>query len=415
MLGPVIIRPLRSIALIAALTVLGAACSSGTATTSTTTTTFVTPATVPPTTATTAVIPLPTIAGNLTVWADPALADAVRSRAVLFTADTGVTVTVVPMSRDEILASLLAGDEPGPDVFIGPHTWLFQLAVAGLTEPVHLGADLPQGAVDAVSLRTYPLAVPLAVDALVQVRNPGIEGTRPEAIESFDCSGCLVLPADGDFDVTYPLLASLGGYVFGPDEADGYDTRTTGVDTEQAIAAATTLESLVAAGAVSTSADRAAVLARFAAGDAGVIWAGPEAIGVLPGEVVEPLPTVGDAAAISSVKVLAAYVNATGSLKPAAREFAEQYLGDQDGSRAFADASGLAPMWGAVASSAELMVIESANGGQPVPYAPETSYAWSEMSAAFAGILAGQSAETALRDAGDNIRFAETSTTTIPG
>ncbi|HEX9977357.1 MAG TPA: extracellular solute-binding protein, partial [Acidimicrobiia bacterium] len=290
----------RRIILLAVMPALiAAACSGSADPTTTTTTTFAVVTTMPPTTPTTAVIEPPPVSGTLTVWADPSLADAVRSRAVLFTADTGVEVTVVPTPEADILPAVLDGSVELPDVFIGPHTWVYQLAVAGITEPVTLGDDLPAGIVEAVSLRTFPLGVPLAVDALIQVRNPSLVATRPTAAESISCQGCFVLPADGAFDVTYPFATTLGGYLFGPDPDNGYDPTITGVDSEEAIAAATVLETLVAAGVVTTATDRDEVLARFAAGEAGIIWAGPEAIGILPGEAVESLPTIGDAAAVS--------------------------------------------------------------------------------------------------------------------
>ena len=407
--GPVNTLLRRRIALLAVMPALiAAACSGGAAPTTTTTTTFVVVTTVPPTTPTTAVIEPPPVSGTLTVWANPSLADAVRSRAVLFTADTGISVTVVPAVEADILPAVLDGSGALPDVFIGPHTWVYELAIAGITEPVTLGENLPAGIVEAVSLRTFPLGIPLAVDALIQVRNPSLVATRPTAAESIDCQGCFVLPADGAFDVTYPFVTTLGGYLFGPDPDNGYDPTVTGVDSEEAVAAATVLESLVTAGAVTTATNRNDVLARFAAGEAGIIWAGPEAIGLLSGEAVESLPTIGNAAAVSPIRVLTAYVNARGPLKAAAAKFAERYLGDPDGSREFANSAAMAPVWAAAATDTELLVLDAAETGHAVPYAPETESAWAEMSAAFASILLGTKAEEALIDAGDNIRFADT-------
>lgn len=398
----------RRIALLAVASVLIAACGSGAAsTTTTTTTTVVVDPTIPPTTPTTAVIEPPAMTGSLTVWADPAVADAVRSRGILFGADTGITVTVVAKAEADILTALLDGSEEEPDLFVGPHTWLQELAVAGLTEPVTLGEDLPQGIIDAVSLRGFALAVPLAVDALVQVRNPAISPTRPTSADALVCQGCLLLPGDGDLDVTYPFLTSLGGYLFGPNPDNGYDVTDTSVDSPEAIAAATILQDLVAAGAVGTATDRADALARFEAGEAGIIWAGPEAIGVLAGEAVEALPTIGGAPAISPVRVTAAFVNGQGPVKAEAVRFAERYLGDQDGSRAIADASGMAPVWAGAATNIELVVLESAKTGQPVPYVAGTQAAWDEVAAAFARILVGTDAGTALIDAGDVIRFVD--------
>lgn len=386
-----------------AVLLLAAACGGDPATSTTTSTTLVVSTTVAPTTPTTGVIPPPAPTGSLLVWADPMVADAARGRGAAFTADTGVEVVVVPIAPDDILATVLDGGVDLPDVFIGPHVWLYRLARAGLTEPVTLADGLPSAVVDAVSLRGFTLGVPLAVDALVQLRNPSLVATRPVSVESIACAGCFVLP--GDLDVTYPFLATLGGYVFAPDPDIGYVVTDTTVDSEEAIAAAGVLQALVAAGAVDPAADRAAALARFTAGTAGIIWAGPEAIGLIPGEAVEAIPTIGDAPAVSPVRVMTAFVNGRGSHKSEAAAFAESYLGDRHGSRAFADSLGMAPVWEAAATAAESVVIAAADTGHAVPYAPETDDAWDELSDAFARILLGTDAATALIDAGDAIRF----------
>ena len=406
--GGIVPRPVnvyRRLALAAALALVVASCGGGASPPPTSTTTTTVAPTVPPTPPTTAVIEPPTVEGTLTVWADPRLVDAVRAQGVLYTADTGIDVVVEAVSEADILAAVLDGEAGQPDVFLGPHTWLFELAVAGVTEPVRLDEGVPGGAADAVTLRTFTLAVPLALDALVEFRNPSILPARPEAVESIGCQGCVALPADGDLDVTFPFLASGGGYLFGPDPNDGYDLTDIGVDSAEAIATAAVLETMVAGGVVAVSADRAETLTRFAGGFAGIIWAGPEAIGTIPDEAVESLPTIGGSPAVSPVRVLAAYVNARGDLKSLATEFAERYLGGEAGSRAIADAWRWAPVWAAAATDAELVVIAAADTGVPVPYAPETEAAWDLMSAAFGAMLGGAAAETALIDAGDVLRF----------
>jgi len=217
-------------------------------------------------------------------------------------------------------------------------------------------------------------------------------------------------PHTGDYNRPFltPALELIHGYgrLQGIVFRQG-DARFQGKPADEAIAAATILQDLVAAGAVGTATDRADALARFEAGEAGIIWAGPEAIGVLAGEAVEALPTIGGAPAISPVRVTAAFVNGQGPVKAEAVRFAERYLGDQDGSRAIADASGMAPVWAGAATNIELVVLESAKTGQPVPYVAGAQAAWDEVAAAFARILVGIDAGTALIDAGDAIRFVD--------
>jgi arabinogalactan oligomer/maltooligosaccharide transport system substrate-binding protein len=411
------------------LALLVGACTPGATTTPTTKPPIVTTPTTPATTPTTAVVEVPPGAGPLLVWVgSEALAEAVIAQADAYTAATGVAVVVITVSSvpdDDrgFLDTLLEPDDtvpaPGseeppagldraPDVFIGPHIWLTELAEAGLAEPVDLPDGLPAAAVAAVTLRGFTIAVPVALDTVVQFRNPDLMPEAPGDLSDLQCPAdlaCLLMPGDGDPDVHYPFLVAVGGYLFGEDAEFGFAADDVGVDSSEAIASAAILQGLLEGGGIATAVDREDARARFASGEAALIWDGAGAIGDLDSAVIEPLPTISLNPPISVVRVTAAWVNPSGSLKTEAAEFALQYLGGVDGSTAIARALGLIPVWPDDATQTERRFIEAAATGHPVPYITEAVVAWEALAEAFGRIHGGTSAGTALVDAADTIRF----------
>ncbi|HSM02182.1 MAG TPA: extracellular solute-binding protein [Acidimicrobiia bacterium] len=415
---------------ITVLALLAVACGGDDASPATTTTPppTVTQATVPATTPTTAVAEAPSPDGRLVVWvSDPAVADAVSDRGEAYTAETGVEVHVITIFSapgDDFLDELVAGefpetpegaDEPDippdlrrqPDLVLGPHTWLARLAEAGLAAPVDLPEGLPSGAVDAVMIRGFTVGVPVALDAIVQYRNPDLMAERPVDVSNISCDGttCLLLPGDGDAGIHLPFVLTLGGYVFGPDPASGYAAGDVGVASAEAIAASAVLQEMIEEGTVVSAADREDARSRFGAGEAALIWDGAAALD-LPG-TAEVLPTIAASPAVSPVWVTAAWVNASGDLETEAAEFALEHLGSVAGSTAIARALGQAPVWSEGATDGERVIIDAAATGAAVPYIAETGVALEALAEAFARIHAGTSAGDALTDAADEIRFAD--------
>jgi arabinogalactan oligomer/maltooligosaccharide transport system substrate-binding protein len=424
---------MRRAILVALMTVVAACSGSGAGTTTTMEAQPVTSqVTVANTTPTTAVAEIPVTAGPLVVWvSSQAVADAVRARGDAYTAATGVEVfvaTIFSAPDDDrlFLDELIAGEFPEPpegieppaevpaalrrlpDLVIGPHIWLAELAGAGLAGPVELPEGLPAGAVDAVTLRGFTVGVPMAVDTIVQFRNPDLMANAPVDVSDITCAegvGCLLLPGDGDPDVHYPFLASLGGYVFGEDAANGFAADDIGVASPGAITAAVVLQGLIEEGTVASAEDRAEARSRFDSGQAALIWDGAAMLPELGDAVVEPLPTIGSSPAVGPVRVTAAWINAGGPHPTEAAEFAVEHLASIQGSAAIARALGMAPVRSEGASDGERVIITAADTGRAVPYIPEGVTAWEAIAGAFERIHDGTNAGTALTDAADEIRF----------
>jgi len=418
------IRSALGVIRVAALALMLTACGGVSGLTTTTlpgtTTTLAPEPTIVTTTPTTAVVTVPRPAGPLVVWvAEPALAEAVTGRGDAYTSATGVPVEVRVFAAPsdgsgpaDLLEALLEDGLDGPaDVYIGPHTWVLALAEAGLAEPIPLADGLPESIVASVSPRGYPLAAPLVVDGIVQVRNRALLSEAPTAIESISCPGtnnCLLLPADGDADLHYPFLVSMGGYLFGPDPEVGYNTDDLGLGTAEAIAGVGILANLLADGTIDAVTDATAGIADFAAGNAALLWVHASGLANIQAAgmdvAVEPLPTIGGNTAITSFRTLAAFVNPFGSAKSEAVAFVTDWLGDASGSGAMALATGMAPVWPEAASSSAVVVLESVAAGHPLPPVDDIDRIWFELSDAFRRIHADTAVEDALFGAMEDIR-----------
>jgi maltose-binding protein MalE len=391
-----------------------------TTTTAGTITTSPTGPTIVATTPTTAVITIPRPTAPLVVWvADPALGDAVMARGDAYTSETGVAVEVkvfTPAADGsgpaDLLTALLDDALEGPaDIYLGPHTWVLPLAEAGLAEPIPLSDGLAESIVASVSPRGHPLAAPLAVDGVVQVRNRALLPEPPETVESIPCpdaDSCLLLPADGDADLHYPFLVADGGYLFGPDPEVGYDTDDIGLGTDEAIAGVGIFAGLLADGTIAPVADAAAAIAEFAAGGAALAWIRASGLAAVQAGgmdiAIEPLPGIGGNPGITSFRTLAAYVNPFGAAKSEAVAFAVDWLGGVSGSGGIALATGMAPVWPEATTDTSAVVLESVAAGHPVPTVADIDRIWFELGDAFRRIHTGATVADALFGAIEDIR-----------
>ncbi len=373
--------------------------------------------TIVTTTPTTAVVTLPRPTDPLVVWvSDPALEAAVTARGDAYASATGVAVEVRIFSPSatagsDLLEALLGDDLDGAaDIYIGPHTWVLPLAEAGLAEPVPIPAGVAGSILGAVSPRGLPLGVPVAVDGVVQARNRALMPEAPAAAESIPCPDidrCLLLPADGDADLHYPFLVALGGYLFGPDPDLGYDRDDVGVAGEAAIAGVNVFADLLAIGTIDAVADSATALADFAAGGAALVWVRATGLAAVQASgmdiAIEPLPTIGGNPAVTSFRLLTAFVNPFGTAKSEAVEFASRWLGDAGGSSVIALAAGMAPVWPESAAGATAVVLAAATAGHPVPPIEDIDRIWFELADAFRRIHAGTPVTDAMFGAHDDI------------
>jgi maltose-binding protein MalE len=383
----------------------------------TTTTSLVvtTSSTTPPTTA---VITPRTRSATLEVWAPAGAVDAVEGAAITYQFETGNVVNLTVVEIDQMLDAILDDPEAGPDIFIGPHTWLDDLTAAGVAEPIEAGSEVAAGAIEAVSRRGVVFGAPVGVDTTVQFRNPDLMSIAPETVESLatGCPAagggtgpCLLIPVDS-VDGHYPFLAARGGYVFGPDELATWSADDIGVDSDEAVAGVAILETLVEAG-VTLGDGESSAEERFSLEIAPLLWgdlSSLQQVRELEGRyIVESLPTIGGEPARTLLRVTAVWVNAHRPDKGAATEFVEEWIGAPSTADRIGLALGLAPATISFATDADLVPFATAaRSGHPTPTIFQTGYAWAQLAVTFGQIRIGDDVTGALLDAAVAIRNA---------
>ena len=206
----------------------------------------------------------------------------------------------------------------------------------------------------------------------------------------------------------WPFFAGLSGYLFGPDEFEGWDKDDVGVDTEQALAAGAVLEAIVSGAGIMGDGDSTA-RERFIAGDAPLFWGDLEDLEALElagvGFAVDPLPTIGGEPSPAPVEVTALWVNAFSAHKETAAFLVEQHLTTTENSSLLAIALGQAPVDVGFSGDSDLVPFtQGAIVGDPVPPIPAVTLAWEELALAFSAIRQGADAESALGAAASTIR-----------
>ena len=228
----------------------------------------------------------------LVIWADDTRAPILEELGADFEEEFGIPVVVQELGfgdiRDQFKTAGPAGE--GPDIIIGAHDWLGELAVNGLLAPMDLGdreADFLPAAVNAFVFDGALYGMPYVTENVAFVYNPDLVSEAPttweevralsEELTDADAGTYGWVTQDSDPYHFFPIQTAFGGYVFAFGDA-GYDSSDVGIDSEGAIAAAEYLESFVADGLMPTGVDYDVMHALFESGDAAMIVTGPWAI-----------------------------------------------------------------------------------------------------------------------------------------
>jgi maltose-binding protein MalE len=366
------------------------------------------------------------VEGTLTLWVDETRAPIMIDVGEEFEAATGVPVDVHQLGfgdiRDQLQLRGPAGE--GPDIIIGAHDWLGQLAENGLVEPLDLGAATEN--IDPVALEAFTYdgtlyGLPYASEAVALYYNTELVPEAPatwdelkaaatELQETGGLEQAFIIPEKDPYH-TYPFLTGHGGYIFGETET-GYDPTDVGLDTEGGLAYATELGAMVEAGLLRPGVNYDAMIASFNAGDAAMFITGPWAlnqireggqpfaVAPIPTMLEEPRPFVG----VQGFMVSADAPNST-----LAQTFLTEYLATDEVMGNLFEADPRPSTWTPVATTIDdpevLAFIESASNGDPLPAIPEMSAVWTDWTDALDLIFTGaQAPEDAISDAAESIR-----------
>jgi arabinogalactan oligomer/maltooligosaccharide transport system substrate-binding protein len=365
-------------------------------------------------------------AAPLVIWADDTRAPVIRPFAEAFAQAEGIEVEVVEVAFDQI-RDLIAVQGPageGPDVFIGAHDWVGQLAADGVVEPLDLGAtanDFLDVAVQAFAYDGRLYGLPYSIENIALIRNTALAPQRPATVQEMVDVG-LASVAAGDADIAvgwqqpdvyhaYWLVTAAGGYVFGQDASGSYDASDVGIDSPGALRAAEVFADMVARDFINADINYDVMRDSFASGRAPFAITGPWAVGDFSGVdfVIEALPSVDGGTAAPFVGVQGFMISSFAKNPVAARAFVVDFMGSQDaqlelykvGNRPPALKSALA----AVSDDALVAGFGAAGAnGRPMPNIPEMGSVWSAWTDAYTTILNGGDAATAFREAATQVR-----------
>lgn len=358
------------------------------------------PDTAPETTAADTTAP-PEAAADLLVWTDAERGPVVEEIAPAFTEATGVDVTVEILEfgqiRDQVGVAGPAGE--GPDLFIGAHDWVGQLAIDGSIDPIDLGSaadDFVEVALNAFTFEGDLYAVPYATEAVALYYNTELVPEPPASWDEIvstcealpDIDNCVGLPGGGDAADAYhhqPFLSAFGGGIFAYDPDTGFDPNTVELDSEATIQGANFLADQVDAGIVqSVNYDNAKQL--FLDGAQPYWITGPWEVGNLADVDVQwevvPIPTIdGSNPPAPHVGAQGFFLSSFSEDKVVAQSFLLDFIATEEGMQALYEADPRIPAYEAVlegvADDPTVQAFsEAVANGIPMPNIPQMSAVW---------------------------------------
>lgn len=364
---------------------------------------------------------------SLTVWGSESSTPVLEELALQFEEEFGIPVIVheVPFLdiRDQFKTAAPAGE--GPDIFIGAHDWLGDLAANGLLAELDLAdveADFLPSALAAFVYEGAQYGLPTAAENVAFIRNLDLVPENPATWEEVRAiSEELVAAGDSmygwiiqDTDPyhSFSLLTAYGGYVFSVSEA-GYDPADVGIDSEGAIAGAAFMESFVADGLMPTGVDYDVMHTLFETGDAAMIITGPWAIPRIEESgvnfAVGGLPAGPGGAAKPFLGVVGFMVNAFSENKILAEAFLLDFIATEEVMASFYSADPRPPSHIGLRESLddEIMAgfVAAGTEGLAMPAIPEMGSVWAAWANAMTLVRTGElSAEEAFSNAGEQIR-----------
>ncbi len=192
---------------------------------------------------------------NLLIWTSPEGAAVLSPFTADFLATYGVVATLdTAVIEAELERKFVEAAPGGPDILIGPHDWVGDLAERDLIEPITV-SDQRRSLFDPAHLRALSVggrlhALPASLDTVALIRNTDLVPDAPESIEELIATGqdlrerglvseILAVPvgATGDPFHIWPLLSSAGGWLFAQQPDGTWDPARVGLDCAETIAA----------------------------------------------------------------------------------------------------------------------------------------------------------------------------------
>lgn len=345
-------------------------------------------------------------ASQLTVWVDAERVDALQGAADAYEEKTGVVVELVGKDnadiKDDFIQQVPTGE--GPDITMGAHDWLGELATNGVVAPLELG-DAADGflpvALDASTYEGTVYMLPYAVENIAVLRNKALVPDAPTSFDDMVAKGTFVVEqgAEGNPYHLYPFQTAFGAPVFGTNDK-GYDPTDLQLGSAGGEEFATWLagQGKNGTGVFNTDIDGDIAKQSFIDGEAAFWLTGPWNVGAALDAgidvAIDPVPSPTDAPASPFAGVKGFFVSAESDNKVAANDFLVNYLGSEDAQLALFEAGNILPALSAAAetASADPIIGGFAKVGEqavPMPAIPAMGSVWQYWGIAQAEIING--------------------------
>lgn len=338
-----------------------------------------------------------------------------------FRAVSDIDVELVDLAATDLTESLIttAQDGAGPDVAVPVgHDQLPRLAGLGVLAALsasNYGGELTEPSRLAFSLDGQLFGLPLYVEGPALVSNRDLVPEVPGTFEAFVATarelttpamaGFLQVQETDTFFYNYIWINSLGGYVFGRDDAGNLNPSDLGLANEGAVQGAEVMRDLrYSAGLVPPGIDYAAMHDRFLEGSVAMIYNGPWAVPEYQAAglniEVTPIPPREDGTAFSGfMSAQGAVVNAFSDSQADATLLAA-WLGRDTAQVSLARAANRIPAsLDAVAELGDMPIIAgfaaALANAEPIPAIPEMGAVWDPMRNALELILESPTSDIA--------------------
>jgi maltose/maltodextrin transport system substrate-binding protein len=378
------------------------------------------------------------VSAKLVVWCSENQVPALERLAAEFERDYGIKVEVQQVNFGDIKSNFLvaapAGE--GPDIIVGAHDWVGELAQDGLLEPLPF---IPQRdayydvALEAFSYGGRLYGLPYALESIAIVYNKDLvfEDEVPTTISELESIAVDVSDDEivgfvydaPNFYFSFPFIAGYGGYIF-KETADGLDPTDIGLNNEGAAKGVSLIRSWFDMGLIPRGANYSLMDGLFVEGLAAFIINGPWETpkyrdagidyGIIPFTEIElepgltPKPFVG---------VQGFMINSRSRSKIEAVEFVVNYMGSYQGQKAMFDVERRGIVRSDLYAEVEtqggpeiydiIQFSASASVGTPMPNIPEMAAVWGSMEDALNLVINAQdTVQNALDAAVEKIKAA---------
>jgi maltose/maltodextrin transport system substrate-binding protein len=344
-----------------------------------------------------------------------------------------VEIEIQAEPRSKYIQAAIAGT--GPDILVGAHDWVGELAKNGVISEINL-TDKERKRFWPVSINGFTYngklyGVPYCVEAMILIYNKKLIKTPPKTWEDLikvakpmtnekENKYGFLYGIDNNFYNNFPFIGSQGGYIFKFDEGKGsYDITDVGLDTPGAIDGAKFILRLVNEGIVPTSANNGTVESAFLDGKVAMIMDGPWNTKNYAANLdigVAKLPTLKGKPTVPFVGARGFMMNTASKMSNYAKEFIINYAGEEDGQAKMFEEGGRPPAH--IEACKKIMkennvvktVVLSANDGIPMPNVKAMAVIWNYAAGMVDAFKTGEtSVENAIRGATKSIRDELTS------